>query len=96
MDFAVRTLHLIERGPPLDGVLCIGTCGALSPALAIGDVVVATETVEHDFNRKLTEGPIPRFESDPKLLAAFQRFRVFPARRRFGRLWPHSLRRRGD
>ncbi len=72
VDFAVRTLHLIEQGPPLDGVVCLGTCGALSPALAIGDVVVATETVEHDFNRKLTEGPIPRFESDPALLAAFR------------------------
>ena len=72
VDFAVRTLHLIERGPPLDGVICLGTCGALSPTLAIGDVVVATETVEHDFNRKLTEGPIPRFESDPKLLKAFR------------------------
>ena len=72
VDFAVRTLHLIERGPPLVGVICLGTCGALSPELAIGDVVVATETVEHDFNRKLTEGPIPRFESDPQLLKAFE------------------------
>ncbi len=33
---------------------------------------MATETVEHDFNRKLTEGPIPRFESDRTLLAAFK------------------------
>ena len=72
VDFAVRTLHLIERGPPLDGVICLGTCGALASYLDIGDIVVATETVEHDFNRKLTEGPIPRFESDQSLLAAFE------------------------
>ena len=72
VDFAVRTLHLIERGPPLDGLICLGTCGALAPELAIGDIVVATETIEHDFNRKLTEGPIPRFQSDPALLSAFQ------------------------
>ena len=74
VDFAVRTLHLVERGPPLDGVICLGTCGALSPELNIGDVVVATETVEHDFNRKLTQGPIPRFESDPK--CCWRRFRA--------------------
>ena len=72
VDFAVRTLHLIERGPPLDGLICLGTCGALTPDLAIGDIVVATETIEHDFNRKLTEGPIPRFKSDQSLLAAFK------------------------
>lgn len=72
VDFAVRTLHLIERGPPLDGVICLGTCGALTSDLAIGEIVVATETIEHDFNRKLTEGPIPRFESDRTLLSAFK------------------------
>ena len=53
-------------------MICLGTCGALAPELAIGDIVVATETVEHDFNRKLTEGPIPSFESDRTLLSAFE------------------------
>ncbi len=72
VDFAVRTLHIVEQEPSLDGVICLGTCGALSAGLAIGDVVIATETVEHDFNRKLTEGPIPRFQSDSTLLAAFR------------------------
>ena len=72
VDFAVRTLHVVEQAPSLDGVICLGTCGALSSDLAIGDVVIATETVEHDFNRKLTEGPIPGFESDRTLLDAFR------------------------
>ena len=30
-------------------VICAGTAGGLSDDLKIGDVVVATETVEHDF-----------------------------------------------
>ena len=77
MDFAVKTLHLLERFPSLDGVICLGTCGALSTDLTIGDIVVATETVEHDFNRKLTEGPIPSFKSDPTLLAAFKAIENF-------------------
>ena len=72
VDFAVRTLHIVQQEPSLDGAICLGTCGALSADLAIGDVVIATETVEHDFNRKLTEGPIPRFESDRTLLDAFK------------------------
>ena len=69
VDFAIRTLHVLENAPPLAGVICLGTCGSLSPDLAIGDVVIATETIEHDFNRKLTEGPIPKFDSDPALLS---------------------------
>lgn len=72
VDFAIRTLHILELQKTLDAVVCLGTCGALSPDLAIGDVVIATETVEHDFNRKLTEGPIPRFESDRTLMNAFK------------------------
>ena len=72
VEFAVSTLHIVERAPSLDGVICLGTCGALSTDLAIGDVVIAAETVEHDFNRKLTEGPIPRFDSDQTLLNAFK------------------------
>ena len=72
VNFAVTTIHLIERHQPIQAVICLGTCGALTPDLAVGDIVAATETVEHDFNRKLTEGPIPRFESHPALLEAVE------------------------
>ena len=96
VDFAVRTLHLIERGSPLDGLICLGTCGALIPDLAIGDIVVATETTEHDFNRKLTEGPIPSFESDPTLLAAFKSAQTSLPGDISVAYGPHSVWRRGD
>ena len=72
VNFAVTTLYLVERHQPIEAVICLGTCGALTPNLVIGDIVAATETVEHDFNRKLTEGPIPRFESHPALLKAVE------------------------
>ena len=72
VEFAIRTTHLLENATDLSGVICLGTCGALSRDLAVGDIVLATETVEHDFNRKLTEGPIPRFDSDPLLLATLK------------------------
>ena len=33
----------LERKPPVDGILSIGFCGALDPALQIGDIVIAGE-----------------------------------------------------
>ena len=65
-QFGVQTQHLLDH---IDGVslaVCAGTAGGLAPELAIGDVVVGTSTVEHDFNFALTSNPLPRFEgSEP-------------------------------
>ncbi len=72
VQFGVQTQHLIDSIPRVSVVLCIGTSGGLSTDLAIGDVVVATETVEHDFNRRISPGPLPRFEGDPAYLSAMQ------------------------
>ena len=61
-QFGIQTQHLLDR---IDGVslaVCAGTAGGLAPELAIGDVVVGTSTVEHDFNFVLTSNPLPRFE----------------------------------
>ncbi len=68
VNFAITALHVIQNDPAVRAVMCVGTCGGLDSGLAIGDIVVATETVEHDFNRKLIPGPLPSFQSDPTLL----------------------------
>lgn len=42
--------------------MCAGAPGALANDLAIGDVIVGTSTVEHDFQNKFNERPRPIFK----------------------------------
>lgn len=51
-------------------MLCVGAAGALVPGLRHGDVVVGTETVEHDI-RKFSRPLVPKFESDGALRDEF-------------------------
>ena len=69
-QFGVQTQHLIENLDGIDVVVCAGTCGRLSKDLGVGDVVVGTQTVEHDFNRgmSLIKLPLPTFEGDGRLI----------------------------
>ena len=61
-QFALQTQHLLDTSPDWGIVCCAGAAGALVDALSIGDVVVATSTVEHDHKNRFTERPRPRFE----------------------------------
>lgn len=70
-QFGVQAQYLIDKMEDLKAVLCVGAAGALAVDLSPGDVVVATETVEHDI-RKFSRPLIPRFASNGKLLARFK------------------------
>jgi adenosylhomocysteine nucleosidase len=61
VQFAVQTQHLLDVGPAWDLVICAGAAGALVDRLSVGDVVVATETVEHDIHNKFGKPLLPRF-----------------------------------
>jgi adenosylhomocysteine nucleosidase len=77
-QFALQTQHLIdnpvkhalssvdEQGWGL--VICAGAAGSLVDELAVGDLVVATKTVEHDYDNRFSERPLPTFEGDPATL----------------------------
>ena len=69
-QFGVQTQHLINHLDGVGAVVCAGTCGRLDETLSVGDVVVATQTVEHDFNRgqALITLPLPTFEGDAALI----------------------------
>jgi adenosylhomocysteine nucleosidase len=69
---ALQTQHLLDLCPGWDVVICAGTAGALIDALAPGDVVVATETVEHDIRNKFGAPVLPRFRSADTVFAALQ------------------------
>ena len=70
-------------------VVCAGTCGRLDGTLSVGDVVVGTQTVEHDFNRgmALIKLPLPTFEGEAVLIEALREVserRNLPCNLRFG------------
>ena len=66
-QFAVQTQHLLSIGE-WRLVICAGSAGSLSDNLSTGDVVIATETVEHDI-RKVARPTMPRFSADEALIA---------------------------
>jgi adenosylhomocysteine nucleosidase len=69
-QFGVQTQHLLEHAGELEAAICVGAAGALAGDLSVGDLVCATETVEHDYTERFTRHPLPRFAGDAGLLAA--------------------------
>jgi adenosylhomocysteine nucleosidase len=68
IQFAVQTQHLLDATSDWCQVICAGAAGALVETVAIGDVVIGTETVEHDI-RKVGTPLIPRFRPAETTLA---------------------------
>jgi adenosylhomocysteine nucleosidase len=60
-QFAVQTQHLLDAYSGWSLVICLGTAGALLKGLSVGDIVVATETVEHDIHNKCGKPLLPKF-----------------------------------
>lgn len=67
-QFAIHSQYLLCNIPEIDILGCCGVAGALSNTLNIGDIVVATEIVEHDFKLKLANRPLPRFKTHHETL----------------------------
>jgi adenosylhomocysteine nucleosidase len=67
-QYAVQAQYLIGRFPSASLVICVGAAGSLSPDLSVGDVVVGTESVEHDYRLLFATRPLPRFPGDPDSL----------------------------
>jgi adenosylhomocysteine nucleosidase len=68
-QFAVQAQYLISRFPSARCVVCAGAAGGLVRELGVGDVVVATETVEHDYRLLFARRPPPRFAAHGPTLA---------------------------
>ena len=73
VQFAVSTGHLLDHLADVDLVVCAGVAGSLAGHVRVGDVVVGTATVEHDFNPKFTGAWLPSFDGSPPHIAALRR-----------------------
>ena len=62
-QFGIQTQYLLDHAQ-FDLVICAGAAGALAPEVKVGDLIVATTTVEHDFNNKFSVKPKPQFHGD--------------------------------
>lgn len=62
-QFGIQTQHLLDHAK-FDLVICAGAAGALAPQVRVGDLIVATSTVEHDYNLKFVKRPNPQFAGD--------------------------------
>lgn len=63
VQFATQTQHLLDVSPDWDLVVCAGAAGSLVGELSPGDIVVATETIEHDIRSRFGDPLLPRFAS---------------------------------
>jgi adenosylhomocysteine nucleosidase len=64
-QFGIQTQYLLDH-EKFDLVICAGAAGALAKEVKVGDVVIATSTLEHDYNLKFSVRPKPSFDGDPK------------------------------
>ena len=69
-QFGVRTQHALDNVEEVGTVVCAGVAGALSEKLSVGDVVVATATIEHDFN--WLRGERPAFQGHGPYVSALR------------------------
>jgi adenosylhomocysteine nucleosidase len=67
-QFAVQTQHLIDMAH-WDLVICAGAAGALVDDLSKGDVVIATQSVEHDIKNKFGGPLLPHFDTAEHIVA---------------------------
>jgi adenosylhomocysteine nucleosidase len=67
-QFGVQAQHLLDHCPDARLLCCVGAAGRLSDELSVGDVVVGTCTIEHDYTERFNSTPLPRHHGDAVVL----------------------------
>jgi adenosylhomocysteine nucleosidase len=76
VQFAIQTQHVLDVSRTWGVVICAGAAGALVDGLAVGDVVVATETVEHDIHNHFGPPLLPRFSGAVTIVESLRGVRL--------------------
>ena len=85
-QYGIQAQYLIDR-ERTDLLACVGAAGRLSEEVQIGDIVVGTATVEHDYKNRFTQQPSPRHDASPDVLREFVQLAkstAFPFQVHFG------------
>jgi len=83
VQFALSTQLLIQKYNPRL-VICAGAAGRLDHSVKLLDVMVSEATVEHDFNLRFVDRPLPRFACDERSLDRLRRVNDWPFGVHFG------------
>jgi adenosylhomocysteine nucleosidase len=67
-QFAVQAQHLLDHCPDARLLFCVGAAGRLNGDVSVGDVVVGTCTIEHDYTERFISEPLPRHDGDAVVL----------------------------
>ncbi len=74
-QFAIHTQYLLDRSQN-KLLICAGAAGALSPNIVIGDVIVATSTIEHDYHEKFSIQSKPQFLGHEESISRIRSLRI--------------------
>ncbi len=86
-QFGIQAQYLIDRNDGTELLACVGAAGGLAERVQIGDVVLGTATIEHDYKKRFNPGPVPRHDASPRVVNEFIRLTkstVFPFHVHFG------------
>lgn len=75
-QFAIKSQYFIDRLGELDLMICAGAGGSISRNVSAGDIVVATSTIEHDYNLRFIKRSLPEFKGDSELLNKIKQIAV--------------------
>ena len=76
VQFAVTTQHLLDNLGSPSLVVCAGVAGSLTTSARVGDVIVGTATIEHDFNSSSLDRQLPKFDGSARHVAALRQASV--------------------
>jgi adenosylhomocysteine nucleosidase len=71
-QFALQAQHLLDRCRDVRLLICVGGAGQLSPDVTVGDVIVGTRTIEHDYRERFNPRPSPSYQSDSAALTTLE------------------------
>jgi adenosylhomocysteine nucleosidase len=72
-QYGIQAQYLIDRCAGVELLVCVGAAGRLNDALQIGDIVLGSATVEHDYKERFNPRPAPWYDASPAVLSEFAR-----------------------
>jgi adenosylhomocysteine nucleosidase len=70
-QFGIQAQYLIDRCGGTELLVCVGAAGRLSEEVKIGDIVLGTTTVEHDYKERFKPMPFPRHDATSAIVEEF-------------------------